>query len=601
MIAKNKLNTYLQKSDKFLNIYLMFACIFTFNLLFIFQGLDTTDFGYHMTHQVLSFTLKPEAEYTVPMIYLTDFIGGMWLSIIGHPNVLWARLGGVLLEALNAVIIFSILGDYFDKRKVFFVVFISSIIISLFPMVYIHYFTFPAFLTNIALWTLNKAIRSSTWSKRNDIYSFFLGFMVVPIILSRITLLLILIIPILFTIYYFKNGKEFTYLKRMFSPAVKGILFSVICFGLIYWYLGILDDYFLNVIGPLSASAKANTSEIESHHVIGTLIKSYVIEYIKIIILSLGFILGVYTFSIIKEKIEKKTFYLLMLLLTFLTVCFIFYLERIGYTLYFVMRLMDFFIGVVITLSLIYFIYDKSRNKNIDLLLISGIAIMMINPIGSDTGLYKSEYGMWLPLPLSFLCLYKIREDVRNSGTRFSSMLSLTTIFLVFLLISTVSLHATFVYQDDSNRFKLNTEFSDPSLKGVYSTSSRVELVDELLSQTKKYSDKNDKILIIDDIPIFYYLTETKPSFGEPWTNLMSFDKIKEKQRELENKKELPKLFIYSKVDTSKARWPEEGIDNQKRDGEEKLRYLKIRYTNNLNYSLLWENEAFAIYGRPPT
>ncbi len=158
----------------------------------------------------------------------------------------------------------------------------------------------------------------------------------------------------------------------------------------------------------------------------------------------------------------------------------------------------------------------------------------------------------------------------------------------------------TYIYRDDTNRLNLNTEFSDPSLKGVYSTADRVKAVDELIYQIRKHSDKNDEILLANNISIFHYLTETKPSFGNPWIEGISLDEIKEKQRELEEKKELPKLFIYSKISGHDHRFPNADIndneDNNDNEDTIRIRYLKNRYANDLNYTILWKNKAFVIY-----
>lgn len=99
-------------------------------------------------------------------------------------------------------------------------------------------------------------------------------------------------------------------------------------------------------------------------------------------------------------------------------------------------------------------------------------------------------------------------------------------------------------YLDDKTRLNLNTEFSDPSLKGVYSTADRVKAVDELIYQIRKHTDKNDEILIANNIPIFYYLTETKPSFGNPWIESLPFDATKEIQRELEEKRTTKVIYL---------------------------------------------------------
>jgi hypothetical protein len=597
MATTNVPKTCIRKYDQFLNIYLMFTSIFLFHLLFIFQGFDATDFGYHMTHQVFSYTFTPVLKYVVPTIFLTDFVGGMWLSIIGHPNVLWAKLGGVLLLALNAAIIFSILSNYFEKRKVFFVVFISSLFISVTPFIYIHYFSFPAFLVNIELWLFNKAIISDTWSKRNEVYSFLLGLMVVPIILSRFTLLPILIIPLLFAVYYYAKRKEISHLKEMVSPTIKGIIFSAICFGLIYWYLGIFNGYIWSLIGTIFSSATGDVSKVDSSHTMGSLFRTYQKLYTRTVIVTVIFAFGISILSALKKKTANILFDISIILITFSSMFGMMFMQKYDFSVDFFAKLMQMsFIGIICLLSIIHFLFDRTKNEKVDLLLISSIFIMLITPIGSNEGPLKSVYGMWLPLPLSLLCLYKIKTDSKNM--RLSSILSLMTILLISLLCISLFFHITYTYRDDSNRLNLNTEFSDPALKGIYSTSSRVEVVDQLISQIKKNSEKNDELLIVNDIPVFYYLTETRPSFGEPWPFLKSLEEIKQMQNNLENNKELPKVFVYSKVDTQSSEWPNLH-DNDDENTNEKLCYLKNEYVNKLNYSLIWENKAFVIYGRP--
>ncbi len=595
MSLEDRLNIFTQKYDQFLNAYLMFAVVFLYHLLFIFQGLDLTDFGYHITHQIFSFTFSPGVKYIEPTFFLTDFIGGMWLSLIGHPNVLWAKLGGVFLQALNATIIFSILENYFEKRKVFFVLFVTSIFTSIFPLMYIHYFTFPAFLVNLELLVFNKIILSDIGSKKRSFYSFFLGFMVIPIILSRLSLILIFIIPIIFFIYWYVRKKEVLCFKKIIYPTIIGIFFSSILFGLFFWYLDILNYYFLSIIENISflVTGVANkTSSMSAASSKARLINIYVFDSKLIINILLKLIFGIYILSIIKEKIGKRKINMLVILLTLLLILNVSLSVKNDFDIFVstVRPLLTVLIGIIIVLAITYFAFNRVMNEKIDLLLISSIGIMIINPIGSNTGLFKSMYGTWLALPLAVLSICKIKTDIKNK--RISSMVSLIPILLISLLCLSIFFNITYIYRDDINRLNLNTEFSDPSLKGVYSTSNRVEAVEELVYQIRKHSDKYDEILIANNIPIFHALTETKPSFGNPWIDLLSLDEIKEKQRKLEEKKELPKLFIYSKA-SGRLDWPS-SYNDYKGDGN--IGYLKSRYVNDLNYSLLLENEYFAIY-----
>ena len=79
-------------------------------------------------------------------------------------------------------------------------------------------------------------------------------------------------------------------------------------------------------------------------------------------------------------------------------------------------------IGLVVIFVRIFFYFNREANFKLALLLISGTITMLINPIGSNTGIFKSSYGMWLILPLSLLCLDKVwdRMDCISCNFRLS-------------------------------------------------------------------------------------------------------------------------------------------------------------------------------------
>jgi hypothetical protein len=103
---------------------------------------------------------------------------------------------------------------------------------------------------------------------------------------------------------------------------------------------------------------------------------------------------------------------------------------------------------------------------------------------------------------------------------------------------------------------------------------------------------------MVNGIPMFYYLTETKPALGNPWLFLEPIEKIKFEQTKLENEHRYPDLLIAPKVDTRDRYWPMGDLTTMSSEYQEKLSYIENRYVNELNYSPLWENEAFEIYKR---
>ena len=102
---------------------------------------------------------------------------------------------------------------------------------------------------------------------------------------------------------------------------------------------------------------------------------------------------------------------------------------------------------------------------------------------------------------------------------------------------------------------------------------------------------------MINEIPMFYYLTQTQPFFVESWLFLRTGLTIKTMYNKAIENKRYPKLFVYSKTNTSSFDWP----NNVAADDVDlpKLEYLKGKYINELGYNLVMENPAFAIYSRP--
>lgn len=105
-------------NDEYNYMPIIFFLVFIFNFILIFQGIDVTDTGFILTNQVQISNGNFENVYAT-MYFFSDYIGGMWLKLIDSPNILWARLGYVLLNSLNAIIIFHILSNYFEKKKYF--------------------------------------------------------------------------------------------------------------------------------------------------------------------------------------------------------------------------------------------------------------------------------------------------------------------------------------------------------------------------------------------------------------------------------------------------------------------------------------------------
>lgn len=570
------------------SIIAIFIISFLINIIFIFQGIDLSDTGLHLIHQISATTNPIKIEDTMPMIFLTDFIGGLWLRFIDEPSLLWARIGGTLVTSLNAVIIFSILSGYFDYKKVFFVVLVSALFITTIPALnIIDYYTLPALIVNIELWIFNKLLLTDPRSIKSDVYSFILGFMFIPIILSKFTLILILIIiPICLILYIKFLEQKAMPPEKILATIFLGLISSIILFSFFYSYINILDSYikyiFYSITDYISGKNPESIDSIRKGS-----FNRYALDYIYSVIgITIASII-LYGMPIIKQRLSYRMIIALtpfFILITSFTIYALFIYKYIRAE-FLAIILVDVIIGYIILISILY-ILTCDNNVYFNFLIIAGLIVMIVTPFGSATGIIKSIQGMWLILPLSVLCVDRIKNHSKNRKIKF--VLPTSNIILATILMASIVFHVAYVYGDDLNRLNLDTTFSTPTLYGIYSTPEKAKAIDDLILHISKYSNKGDYVKLSQHISIFYYLTQTKP-VTNPWiegnvsfVNTMS-------------RKDCPKLVVIPKVDTTNRYWPDENtiynlnpLDIAKLDRD---------YVSQLNYSPIWENNAFIIYG----
>ena len=581
------------KLDRYLNGYVLFVSVLLFSLIWIFQGFDVTDSGWHLSNQMgaSSFSDRPTSGF-VALFFLSDFVGGMWLRIINTPNILWARLGGLLLSVFNALISYKILSVYFDKKKVFFVVFASTLFLAG-SSTLIHYFTFPALLINLGLLFFNQLLNRPIESISFKVYSFLLGFIVIPIILARFTLIPILFIPVILLLYYLISRKEMVELKKSAPYVIAGVFISTLLFALFYASIDFLRIYIESIKNQVFTSATGNAERIVRGHGMFQLLKQYSDEFrYHVISITVMALFCLYIVSLLKGRLSDRTINLIFLILTVVgTMLFLLVYDASFYS----RSLKYLSIGLILIVSVMFFTHDKGESKNLSLLLLIAVFAMVISPIGSNGGLAKSKNGMWVSLPLIFLITYELKGKMDNKRLR--AMFSLNTVFISLIILASVFIRFSSVYRDSNNRFKLNTEFKYKYLHNLYSQKKRVEVVDEALMKIDELTQKDDVVLMINEIPMFYYLTQTKPFFGESWLFFYHLEMIKSMYEKAIEKGRYPRLFVYSKTNTSRSDWPTDEIADESELPV--FDYFVGKYVNELHYNLIWENSAFAVYSRP--
>jgi len=586
----------MRTSSRLFNKYVLFLVTFSMFFLLSFQGFDVTDWGFHFTNQYQMFEYPLSSIHINPMYILSDAAGGLWLHLLGTPNIFWGVLGGAVLFSLCALVVASILENYFPKREVFFCVLICTIFSTAYFSQYINYFTFPALLTLIFFWIFNKLLSVSGNSREFALYAFILGFLFILIVLSRFTLIaMVLLLPLL-ALYYRWTERPFDGFVRGVRYAFIGAIISTGLAACILFQIDIQGVY-IDIIHQQLLHSATGSEVYTSGHSMSTLFRSYILEYIQTLIGVFIFIGGIFTISWLKQKINQHWIVISLVLATIsgLILSLIPQIPVINFILSY--GLPRVFIGIVILFIAIFLYFHERSDKNLALLLIVSGVIMIINPLGSNTGIIKSTHAFWLVLPLSILCMNRLGKQTENKFVQTTSALIPTILLLLFIL--GIFFQGGNVYRDDPNRLNLTTPFQSPQLIGTYSTAERVQVTDELISVIERETEPGDCVLMVNHMPMFYYLTGTRPALGQPWLFLYSEEKIMElEEKRAEAGEIMPKLFVYSKVNTRDRYWPR-GDTPLKESDEKKLNYLKNQYITTYQYSHLWENDEFSVYRIP--
>ncbi len=153
----------------------------------------------------------------------------------------------------------------------------------------------------------------------------------------------------------------------------------------------------------------------------------------------------------------------------------------------------------------------------------------------------------WAALPLFVSAIVgfhgRLAGTLQSSTARRSATLAVTV--LCFLIgITTYHSQTRFAYQY-GNPKKFTESFTCAPLKGIRSTPHRVRKVERILEFLDGKLKPGEYLLAYDSLPLFHYLTRTKPSLNTVWVSRSSPRKVREESLEymLRNQR-LPRYCI---------------------------------------------------------
>jgi hypothetical protein len=586
---------------------IVFLITLLFLLLFSPFGIDLTDEGKQMSIAWNIFHAKTIHSYNMHK-FGSWFVNGLWLSIIGRPFLLWARLGGVILMTLMTLFSYMISKKYLNNNFTIFILVTSLmfIICENHPETKIDHSNLPTLFALISLFLFLLYIRPEMDFKGSVLFNISASIFMFISILTRVPHILFLFFPVIF----------FLLSKKLFNTSWKKILhailtyyvpvFLIIIIGVIYLQIKngngitIINKIFNDMFGLLIKIEKVkelNLNVINKPYELKKisysffLLHKYIRDSIYIFSLMFFFLIGIIILNILYEKYQKR-----LLKNKYIEYSFYFIIGLFLFVFLFLKPWMWYMATYGFIFAFLIIIFTKKINLKYEFFYIFwGILFIYISFLGSNNGYRHSvpSGAIFILISIVGLLNYKRKNDLVSNNLLFLN--KFTYIFFIVLLIFSFNKR---IFNDNKRDvqpvFARDTMFKSKVLSGIFSSKDRVEAIDGILEVSKNYINDENTLLCFNSIPMLYYLLDKDYFLNDPWLIPNNFNSIKSRLENKANNNIYPDYIIFGKKSAKEDNWPDTKVVI---DDKDKVLYDYISmYIKTNNYKIIYENKAFLFY-----
>ena len=426
------------------------------------QGLDLTDDGWHLTsqQQLLIDGWKLE-DPSVGPLWLSEVVGAAWLRIAGM-GLLQARIGWLVLTCITAAIGFLILSRDFPPASTGAALIAAAIVIHSQGRLLIDYNVVPALFLLAACGLLLMRGRAT---------AFLSGVCIALAAAARLPCIIGVLLP--WTIVALRRRDS---LNAALSNAV-----TLLTLGAIY------------VLTPYDPAIAETQKYWGASHGIGTLMTAYANHAIKVIVLA----------AVLVWMSMRRPAWMAGLCAAVVPLVLLWRSPTLiyGFAL----------AGVAVVIAaLVQAIRTRVVDRKMELLVL-GLLAALAGCIGSNNGLSKMRYGLWLALPAAFLILVE-RAEPRN---RKAMWIAVAMLALIGGAVRWISPYR------DADRLQLTAPIDHPRLRGIYTSPNRAAELESLLRELQQHVRPGDSMIAFGSIPMLHFLTATRPALGYAWPDFL--------------------------------------------------------------------------------
>jgi hypothetical protein len=403
---------------------------------------------------------------------------------------------------------------------------------------------------------------------------------------------------------FLKSEKFYSIFKQCLYFIIGFVGMTLIVF-MIMKGLGQLDYYFEN-LKILFAWGGSTDDSHNLKQLVKNFINSYSQSVFRILLVVLFILLLNYIQKILSEtKLPKKL--INSSIQIFIVLVFVFFLItfRITYV-----KLLSLFAGITLVISFIILTSRKYSNE-IKLLVFIGLLILVFAPLGSAGGLFahgRNTFWIVLPFTIDFILgisgikntieltdnenkveLLRLNYNEKNIET-------FRNYFIALCLAACIHFSYFYPYFDMSKRIKMFSGIENKFTSGILTTNKRATAINELLVESSKYVTKNDFVLAYDCIPMFHFLTETRPYMPNSWPWLYLPETFDIELNKAFNNQGKPRIIVLQKMSTLSNDWPDNKFTvDIKNSPDLKRDSILGDFMAKNNYQKVWENDIFEI------
>jgi hypothetical protein len=190
-----------------------------------------------------------------------------------------------------------------------------------------------------------------------------------------------------------------------------------------------------------------------------------------------------------------------------------------------------------------------------------------------------------------------VSENSRHSYEQVidvKQMTGLRNVCIYLTLIFILSVTYYYPYFDRADRSAMHYPIQNEHMRGIYTTENRARVVNELLAQSAAWVKPDDYVLAYDCIPMYYYLTDTKPFMHNSWVWLYDDAVFKQELNKSLKETRICPVVIMQKRSTIGNNWPDNYLE-QYTFRPEAMAYMQD-FLKTWQYRQVWENDFFRIY-----